>query len=81
MSGLSESEKAVFLAATNRRKSRGIRLKLFAVKAEESQVEALTELYNAWIARFGKEAALDNLIVIWGRAEARLCDRDRAKET
>jgi hypothetical protein len=80
VSKLSEAEKKVFLDATNRRKARGVKLRKFSVMAERSQVEGLSELYDAWVTRFGKELALDHLILMWGRAEARLCDADQAKK-
>lgn len=79
MSGLSPEEKATFRAAGERRKARGVKLRKFSVMAEESQVIALNELYSGWVARFGKEQCLDHLIVMWGRAEARLQDADHAK--
>jgi hypothetical protein len=76
---LSDQEKQTFKAAGERRRARGVELRKFSVMAERSQVEALSELYDAWIARFGKEQALDHLILLWGRAEARLGDRDEQK--
>ena len=77
---LSEAEKKVFLDATNRRKANGVRLRRWTVMAEVSQIEALNELWSAWIVRFGKITAIDHLIVLWGRAEARLRDRDEARQ-
>jgi hypothetical protein len=76
MAELDEATKAVFKAASERRKANGVRLKRFSVMAEDSQIEALNELWSAWVERFGKEKAIDHLILLWGRAEARLGDRD-----
>jgi hypothetical protein len=80
MAELSESEKATFKAAGERRRARGVVLRKFSIMAEESQVEALNELYDAWVSRFGKEKAIDHWIVIWSRIEARMQDADQAKK-
>jgi len=80
MPNLTPEEKAVFLSATNRRKANGVRLRRWTVMAEESQIEALNELWSAWIDRFGKITAIDHLIVLWSRSEARLRDADEQKE-
>jgi hypothetical protein len=80
MTELSEAEKATFKAATERRKANGVRLKRFSVMAEESQIIALNELWSAWTERFGKITAIDHLIVLWGRAEARLRDLDEVRQ-
>jgi hypothetical protein len=81
MSDLSEQEKAIFKSAGERRKERGIVLRKFSFMAESNQVFALNELLDSWIQRFGKEQAIDHLIVLWGRVEARLRDKERAKES
>jgi hypothetical protein len=81
MSELSAEEKETFKRATERRRARGVELRKFSVHAEKSQVEALSELYDAWVSRFGKEEAIDHLILMWGRAEARLCDADEHRKT
>jgi hypothetical protein len=81
MSELSKEAKQVFLDATNRRKARGVQLRKFSIMAERNQVVALSELYDAWVSRFGKEQGINHLILMWGRAEARLCDADEHRKT
>jgi len=81
MSELSDSEKAVYRAATERRKANGIRLKRFTILAEETQVEALNEVFESWIVRWGKNLAIDHLIVIMAQIEARQRDRERARRS
>ena len=76
MDSLSAQDKATFQRATQRRKENGIRLKRFTVQAEQSQVEALNILLDAWVERYGKTLALDHLIVLWSRAEARVRDQE-----
>ena len=78
MDSLSAQDKATFQRATQRRKENGIRLKRFTVQAEQSQVEALNILLDAWVERYGKTLALDHLIVLWSRAEARVRDKESA---
>jgi hypothetical protein len=73
-------QKETFKDASKRRRDRGIRLKQFAVRAEESQVIALSELYEAWLERWGKEDAIDRLIRMWAHAEARIRDQEHAKK-
>jgi hypothetical protein len=74
---LTEHEKAVFRAAGVRRKEAGIRLKRFAVMCDSNQIESLNVLWDSWAERFGKQAAVDNLIKMWSHAEARLRDKER----
>jgi len=79
MSELSESEKATFKAATERRKAAGIKLKRFGVLADETQVAALNELWDAWVIRWGKQRAVDNLISVMSTVEARQRDKENAR--
>ena len=75
-----DAEKAVFLAATDRRKAAGIRLKRIALMADAGQVEAFNILWSSWVERWGKMRALDELIRIMSIVEARLRDRENAKK-
>jgi hypothetical protein len=79
-SPLSDAEKAIFRAATERRKQRGIKLQRFSVMLDKSQVEGLYILWDAWVDRWGKERAADELIRLMARVEARLMDKERAKQ-
>jgi hypothetical protein len=81
VSELSEEEKALFRAATERRKAAGIRLKRFAIMCDEKQVESLNELWNAWTERWGKQHAVDELLRLMSLVETRLRDKERAQET
>lgn len=80
MSELSETEKETFRAASERRKKAGIRLKRFAIMADENQVVSLNSLWDSLVERFGKQSAVDHLIRMWGAAEARLRDSERAQK-
>jgi hypothetical protein len=80
MSNLSDSEKATFLAATERRRAAGIRLKRVCFMADEAQVEAFNIVWESWIERWGKTQAVDHLILLICRAEARYRDGEAAKE-
>lgn len=77
MSDISEEEKAIYRAATERRAKAGIRLRRFCVMADENQVVSLNALWDANVARFGKQKAVDTWIVILSKVEARLRDRER----
>jgi len=79
VSEISEEEKALYRAATERRKLAGIKLKRFAIMADENQVVSLNSLWDSLVERFGKQSAVDHLIRMWGAAEARLRDNERAK--
>jgi hypothetical protein len=76
VSEISEEEKAIFRAAAARRTANSIRLKRVVFSCDENQAESLSVLLDAWVTRFGKQAAIDHLIRMWGHAEARLKDRD-----
>lgn len=72
MSELSETEKATFRAATERRRAAGIRLRRISFMADSSQVEAFTSLWDGWVERFGKNAAVDVLLKLMSEVEARI---------
>jgi hypothetical protein len=80
MSKISEQEKLLYRAATERRRAAGIRLKRFAVLADANQVESLNQLWDSWVERFGKQGAVDRLLGMWSHAEARLRDKERTNE-
>jgi len=80
MSELSEDEKKVFLAATERRKAAGIRLKRIVLQADAHQVEDFNILWESFVERWGKREALNHLILIMARVEARLRDGENAKQ-
>jgi hypothetical protein len=79
MSELTEAEKAVFLAATNRRKERGIRLRRICLLAEESQVVAFNEIWDSWCIRWTKQGAMDRLLRVMCSIEARMRDQEGRK--
>lgn len=62
-----------------RRTERGIRLKRICFMAEASQVEAFNILWESWVERWGKTKAVDHLLVLVARAEARIRDQEQCK--
>jgi hypothetical protein len=76
---LDAASKAVFVAAAERRKQRGIELKRIGMMAEKGQVEVFNYLFDGWVQRFGKEDAVDFLIAGMCEAEARLREWDVAR--
>jgi hypothetical protein len=78
VSEISEQEKLLYRAATERRRAAGIRLKRFAVLADANQVESLNQLWDAWVERDGKQCAVDRLLRMWSHEEARLRDQERS---
>lgn len=80
MSNLSEAEKAVYLAATERRKANGIRLRRLTLTADAEQIEAFNIIFSEWVTRYGKQEAVDHLILLICRAEARFQDKLAWKE-
>src|SRR5215469_2835711 len=73
-SRLSEEEKAIFQAHTERRRSRCIRLKQVAFFAERAAMEAFFEIFDTWVSRWGKEGAVDMTVSAMCAAEARYRD-------
>ena len=69
---LSDEDKAVFKAATERRKANAIKLGRFAVMADTNQVISLDEFFNGWVERLGKQRAVDYLIVCMRRGDEAL---------
>ena len=78
---MDDATKAVFFAAGERRKARGIRLKRVCFMADETQVETFHLIYNEWVQRFGKEDAIDFLLACMCESQARLAEYDRARRT
>lgn len=78
---LDEASKAVFVAAAENRKQRGIKLKRVCFMADESQVDAFNLIYNEWVGRWNKEEAVDHLISLMCESQARLMEFDRARRT
>lgn len=76
MSELTESEKATFKAATERRRLNGIRLKRITLLADASQVEAFTIIWSSWVERYGKNSAVDVLLRLMSTVEARIREED-----
>ncbi len=69
---LSEQEKQTFLAATNRRKAAGIRLRKVTFMADENQVISFNEFFSDWVEHLGKQHAVDYLIVAMQKADEAL---------
>ena len=61
---LSDADKATFKAAAERRKANNIKLGQFRVLCDTNQVVSLTEFYEGFVARLGKQHAVDYLIVL-----------------
>ncbi len=79
MSELTSEEKAVFKSATDRRRAAGIKLKRVSFMAQEHQVEAFNTLLDSFITRWGKNKAIDHIISILSRVEARMQDAENQK--
>lgn len=71
---LSEQEKALFQAHTERRRARCIRLKQVSFFAEQAAMEAFFTIYETWVKRWGKEGATDMTVSAMCAAEARYRD-------
>jgi hypothetical protein len=81
VSEISEEEKLMYRAATERRKAAGIRLQKFSVMCDTKQVESLNVLWDAWVERWGKQHAVDELLRLMSTVESRLRDKERSSET
>ena len=79
MSELTSEEKAAFKSATERRRANNIKLKRVSFMAQEHQVEAFNTLLDAFITRWGKNKAIDHIISILSRIEARMQDAENQK--
>jgi hypothetical protein len=77
---LSDQDKDVFRRAAERRKAAGVILKRFAIMADASQVEAINEIWESFVLRWGKEKAVDVLLRAMCRIETRMRDRERLAE-
>jgi hypothetical protein len=69
---LSDEDKAVFKRAAERRRANNIKLGQFRVLCDTNQVVSLTEFYNGWVARLGKQHAVDYLIVCMRKGDEAL---------
>ena len=78
---LSDQEKQTFKAASERRKEAGIKLKRVNITMSVKQVEAFYIVWDAWVERFGKNMAVDGLISLMSRVEARMRDQDDTGES
>jgi len=76
---LSDEEKALFQAHTERRRERCIRLRKVSFFAEQHQVEGFFEIFDTWVERWGKEGASDMTVSAMCAAEARYRDMIEAK--
>ena len=76
---MDDATKAVFVAAAEQRKLRGIKLKKIGLMADSSQVEAFHLIYEGWVQRFGKEDAVDFLVATMCEAEVKLREWDAAR--
>jgi hypothetical protein len=74
---LSDADKATFKAAAERRKANNIKLGQFRVLCDTNQVVSLTEFYEGFVARLGKQHAVDYMIVLMRKGSEAL---DRAVE-
>ena len=81
MTELTDADKAVFKAATERRLANGIRLKRFSVMCDASQVSALNDLWTGWIERFGKQKAVDVLLRLMTTVETRMREADERRSS
>jgi hypothetical protein len=76
---MDDATKAIFAAAAERRKQRGIKLKRIGLMAEAGQVEVFHMIYSGWVERFGKEDAVDFLVSMMCEAETKLREWDASR--
>ena len=69
---LSEQEKQLFLASTNRRKAAGIRLKRFCIALDSNQVESVNMFWDSFVRALGKQKAGDYFVVVMRKADENL---------
>ena len=69
---LSAEEKATFLAATNRRKAAGIRLRRWAVMLDADQIVSINSYWSDMVETLGKQKAGDYLVVVLREAHETL---------
>jgi hypothetical protein len=79
VSSLSEAEKNTYKAHAQWRRERGIRLKKIGFMAESTQVEGFFDIFETWVARWGKIDAVDQVLSSMCAAEARYQDYLEAK--
>lgn len=78
---MDDATKAIFVAAGERRKQLGIRLKRICLMADATQVEAFNSIYDGWVQRWGKEDAMDFLIAELCDAEVKLREWERVQRS
>jgi hypothetical protein len=76
---LSDEAKAVAQMFAERRRQNGIRLKRITLTADEQYVELFHAIYEAWVAEWGKEGALDYLLSAMCEATVKLQEWKDAK--
>jgi len=76
---LTDEQKRTFREAGERRLANGIRLKQVRFMADANQVQSFNAIWESWLDRWGKQAAVDHLIRLMGTVESRLRDKERAK--
>jgi hypothetical protein len=69
---LTDAEKATFLAATNRRKAAGIRLRRWAVMLDADQIVSINSYWSDMVETLGKQKAGDYLVVVLREAHETL---------
>lgn len=77
---LSPEEKQVFKAASERRREAGIKLRRVCITMSVEQVEAFYIVFDSWVERWGKNKAVDGLISLMSRVEARMRDQENVGE-
>jgi len=72
MSELDEQSKAVFKAATERRRDAGIRLKRFSIMLDADQIVSINSYWSDMVETLGKQKAGDYLVVVLREAHETL---------
>lgn len=80
MNDLTDAEKEIFRAATERRRQNGVRLRKVTFMAEASQVDSFNLLLDSFIRRWGKEQAIETLLWVMSKVEARMQEKERNGE-
>ena len=65
-------EHAVFKAAGERRREKGIKLGRWTIMVDKNQLASIDEFYQGWVEMFGKQRAADYLIVCMRKADEAL---------
>lgn len=80
MNDLTDAEKEIFRAATERRRQNGVRLRKVTFMAEASQVDSFNLLLDSFIRRWGKEQAIETLLWVMARLESRMLEKEKNGE-